>query len=44
VRIRIINPNTTSSMTDLIGACARSVAGPGVEVDAVTSTMGPASI
>jgi allantoin racemase len=44
VRIRIINPNTSSSMTDLIGACARSVAGPGVEVDAVTSTMGPASI
>ena len=44
VRIRVINPNTTSSMTDLIGACARSVAGPGVEVDAVTSTMGPASI
>lgn len=45
MRIRVVNPNTTSSMTDLIGACARSVAGgPGVEVDAVTSTMGPASI
>ena len=44
VRIRVINPNTTVSMTDLIGACARGVAGPGVEVDAVTSTMGPASI
>ena len=44
MRIRVINPNTTASMTDLIGACARGVAGPGVEVDAVTSTMGPASI
>ncbi len=44
MRIRVINPNTTPSMTALIGACARSVAGPGVVVDAVTPTMGPASI
>jgi allantoin racemase len=44
VHIRVINPNTTASMTALIEASARAVAGPGVVVDAVTSPMGPASI
>ncbi|MEV6350914.1 aspartate/glutamate racemase family protein [Actinoplanes sp. NPDC051851] len=43
-RIRVVNPNTTASMTALIGASARAVAGPGVVVEAVTSSMGPASI
>jgi allantoin racemase len=44
MRIRVINPNTTASMTALIEASARAVAGPGVTIDAVTSPMGPASI
>ncbi|MEO7060151.1 MAG: aspartate/glutamate racemase family protein [Lapillicoccus sp.] len=44
MRIRVINPNTTWSMTRLIGECARSVAGPGVHVEAVSPQMGPVSI
>ncbi|GAA0557470.1 aspartate/glutamate racemase family protein [Paractinoplanes ferrugineus] len=44
MRIRVVNPNTTESMTALIEANARAVTGPGVTLDAVTSTMGPASI
>lgn len=44
MRIRVINPNTTQSMTDSIGAAARAVAAPGTTVEAVTPTMGPASI
>jgi allantoin racemase len=42
--IRVINPNTTESMTATIGKCARAVAGPGTLIEAVTPTMGPASI
>jgi allantoin racemase len=44
MRIRVINPNTTRSMTELIGAAARRVAGPGVSIDAVNPAHGPASI
>jgi allantoin racemase len=44
MRIKIINPNTTWSMTEKIGACARSVARPGTEIAAVSPAMGPASI
>jgi allantoin racemase len=44
VRIKVINPNTTRSMTDLIGVAARAVAGPGVVIDAVSPSQGPASI
>ncbi|SDT62519.1 aspartate/glutamate racemase family protein [Actinoplanes derwentensis] len=44
MRIRVINPNTTASMTTLIEVSARAVAGPGVVVEAVTPAMGPASI
>ncbi len=44
MRIKIINPNTTWSMTEKIGACARAVARPGTEVIAVSPAMGPASI
>ncbi|WP_040777521.1 aspartate/glutamate racemase family protein [Nocardia pneumoniae] len=44
MRIRVVNPNTTRSMTTTIEQCARVVAGPGVLLDAVTSEMGPASI
>jgi allantoin racemase len=43
-KILIVNPNTTSSMTDTIAAAARAVAAPGTEISAVTSSMGPASI
>ena len=44
MKIRIINPNTTWSMTEKIGACARAVARPGTEIVAVSPSMGPASI
>jgi allantoin racemase len=42
--IRVINPNTTESMTATIEKCARAVVGPGTLIEAVTPTMGPASI
>ena len=42
--IQVINPNTTASMTDLIGSSARAAAGPGTAVVAVHPDMGPASI
>ena len=42
--IQVINPNTSRAMTDGIARTAREVAGPGTEVRAVTSAMGPASI
>jgi allantoin racemase len=44
VLIKVINPNTTSSMTEKIGACAAAVAGAGTVIQAVNPTMGPASI
>ena len=44
VRILVVNPNTTASMTATIAAAARGVAGAGTEIVAVTSSMGPASI
>lgn len=44
MRIRVINPNTTASMTEAIGACAQSVAGPDVRVEAVSPTFGPESL
>ena len=43
-KILIVNPNTTASMTETIGAAARAVAAPGTEISAVTSAMGPVSI
>ena len=42
--IKIINPNTTWSMTERIGSCARAVAAVGTEIIAVSPSMGPASI
>jgi allantoin racemase len=42
--IRVINPNTTASMTEKIGAAARAVAAPGTVIEAVNPDMGPASI
>jgi allantoin racemase len=44
LKIKIINPNTTWSMTEKIGLCARQVAAPGTEIVAVSPAMGPASI
>ncbi|MEH2521199.1 allantoin racemase [Bradyrhizobium sp. AZCC 1610] len=43
-KILIVNPNTTASMTETIGAAARAVASPDTEISAVTSSMGPVSI
>lgn len=44
MRILVVNPNTTASMTAKIGAAARSAAAPGTEVIAVNPPDGPASI
>ena len=44
MHITVINPNTTRAMTDMIGSCARGVAGPGTRISAVNPSMGPASI
>ncbi|MFX0574788.1 aspartate/glutamate racemase family protein [Nocardia nepalensis] len=44
MRIRVVNPNTTRSMTDTIEQCAKAVTGQGTLLDAVTAEMGPASI
>ena len=44
MRIKVINPNTTRSMTDKIGECARAAARPGTQIVAVSPAMGPASI
>ncbi len=44
MKILVINPNTTESMTLAIEAAAKSVAALETEVRAVTSSIGPASI
>lgn len=44
VRLLLVNPNTTSSMTTAIGASASAVAAPGTVVEAVNPVHGPASI
>ena len=44
IRILIINPNTTASMTKNIGEAARLVAGPGVDIVARNPRSGPVSI
>jgi len=44
MRIKVINPNTTLSMTRTIGAAAARVASPGTEIVAVSPAMGPVSI
>jgi len=44
MKIRLINPNTTWSMTDKMGVCARAVAAPGTIVQAVSPAIGPVSI
>jgi allantoin racemase len=44
MRILIINPNTTASMTEKIGIAAQQVASPGTEIVARNPATGPASI
>ena len=44
MKIKVINPNTTASMTEKIGAIARSVASSGTEIIACNPDMGPVSI
>lgn len=44
MKIAIINPNTTASMTATIADAARRVAHADTEIDAITSSMGPVSI
>lgn len=44
MRILVVNPNTTASMTEKIGQAAKGVAAPGTEIIAVNPAVGPASI
>lgn len=44
MRILVVNPNTSASMTASIGAAARAAAAPGTEIVAVNPESGPASI
>lgn len=44
MHIRIINPNTTSAMTRIIGAAAEKVASPGTRITATQPVNGPVSI
>lgn len=44
MRIALINPNTTASMTHAMAAAAAAAASPSTCVEAVTAAMGPASI
>ncbi len=40
MRLLLINPNTTASVTDLVAVRARAIAGPGVEIVATTGRFG----
>ncbi|MFH5774574.1 aspartate/glutamate racemase family protein [Paracoccus sp. NGMCC 1.201697] len=44
MRILVLNPNTTASMTEKIGAAARRIASAGTEIIAANPTSGPPSI
>ena len=44
MKIKVINPNTTTTMTDTIAAAARAIAAPGTEIIAATSRSGAVSI
>ncbi len=44
MKIKVINPNTTESMTATIAAAARAVAAPGTEIIPATSRCGAVSI
>ena len=44
MRLLVVNPNTSASMTTRIGAAARAAAGAGTEIVAVNPSSGPVSI
>lgn len=44
MKIKVINPNTTASMTQKIGKAARAVAASGTEIIACNPSKGPVSI
>lgn len=44
MHIRVINPNTTASMTSTIGEAARRIAAPGTHISATQPDDGPVSI
>lgn len=44
MRICVVNPNTTVSMTEKIDACARAVASPGTEIVTSNPKRGPVSV
>jgi allantoin racemase len=44
MRILVVNPNTTASMTEKIGQAARAVAAPGTEIIALDPDHGPVSV
>ena len=44
MHIHVVNPNTTASMTQKIGAAAKAAASRGVKVSAVNPDFGPPSI
>ncbi|WP_439657373.1 aspartate/glutamate racemase family protein [Lentzea sp. HUAS TT2] len=44
MKIHVVNPNTSTTMTETIGRAAAAVAAPGVEVRTTCPSMGPASI
>ena len=44
MHILVVNPNTTASMTQKIGAAAQAVAASGTAIEAVNPTFGPPSI
>lgn len=44
MRILVVNPNTTASMTEKIGAAARRSASPDTEILAVNPASGPAAV
>lgn len=44
MRLLVINPNSTATMTDKIGIAARSAASPGTDIIAVNPPHGPVSI
>lgn len=44
VRLLIVNPNSTVSMTEAVARAARAAAAPGVEIAARTSRSGPPAI
>ena len=44
MRIRIVNPNSTASMTEKVAIAARQAAAAGTQVETATSASGPVSI